>query len=89
MFLYIFSIINTWAPSWDIATLQVRYAEIMSDEAYLDDILAEGASKAASIADATLNNVYQAMGFLRRWAQSMVSGTWLNKERLDLHIMVR
>ncbi|KAL8504055.1 hypothetical protein ACS0TY_022698 [Phlomoides rotata] len=46
--------------------IQVRYAEIMSDGAYLDNILAEGASKAASIADVTLNNVYQAMGFLRR-----------------------
>ncbi|KAK4422258.1 Tryptophan--tRNA ligase, chloroplastic/mitochondrial [Sesamum alatum] len=46
--------------------IQTRYAEIMSDTAYLDNILAEGASKAAAIADATLNNVYQAMGFLRR-----------------------
>ncbi|KAK6116838.1 hypothetical protein DH2020_049404 [Rehmannia glutinosa] len=46
--------------------IQVRYAEIMSDTTYLDNILAEGASKATSIADVTLNNVYQAMGFLRR-----------------------
>ncbi|KAL8484379.1 hypothetical protein ACS0TY_026883 [Phlomoides rotata] len=46
--------------------IQVRYAEIMSDGPYLDNILAEGASKAASIADASLDNVYQAMGFLRR-----------------------
>lgn len=56
----------------------------MSDAAYLDDILAEGASKASSIADATLNNVYQAMGFLRRWVQSTVLGTWLNNEWRDL-----
>lgn len=46
--------------------IQTRYAEIMSDTAYLDNILAEGASKATAIADATLSNVYQAMGFLRR-----------------------
>jgi tryptophanyl-tRNA synthetase len=38
----------------------------MSDPAYLDNVLLEGAVKAAGIADITLNNVYQAMGFLRR-----------------------
>ncbi|KAJ0031418.1 hypothetical protein Pint_12872 [Pistacia integerrima] len=43
----------------------VRHAEIISDSTYLDKVLAEGASKAGDIADATLNNVYQAMGFLR------------------------
>ncbi|PON67856.1 Tryptophan-tRNA ligase [Parasponia andersonii] len=46
--------------------IQVRYEEIISDSAYLDLILAEGAAKASDIADATLSNVYQAMGFLRR-----------------------
>ncbi|XP_004291161.1 PREDICTED: tryptophan--tRNA ligase, mitochondrial [Fragaria vesca subsp. vesca] len=46
--------------------IQVRYEEIISDSAYLDGILAEGATKASDIADTTLNNVYQAMGFLRR-----------------------
>ncbi|XP_066306975.1 tryptophan--tRNA ligase, chloroplastic/mitochondrial-like isoform X1 [Miscanthus floridulus] len=46
--------------------IQVRYEEIMSDPAYLDNVLLEGAGKAAEIADITLNNVYQAMGFLRR-----------------------
>lgn len=46
--------------------IQVRYEEITSDPAYLDHILSDGASKAADIADTTLNNVYQAMGFLRR-----------------------
>ncbi|OVA08541.1 Aminoacyl-tRNA synthetase [Macleaya cordata] len=46
--------------------IQVRYEEIMSDSAYLDRVLVEGATKAADIADATLNNVYQAMGFLRK-----------------------
>ncbi|KAL5786282.1 hypothetical protein ACOSQ2_008674 [Xanthoceras sorbifolium] len=46
--------------------IQVRYEEIISDAAYLDRVLEEGATKAADIADATVNNVYQAMGFLRR-----------------------
>ncbi|OAY54254.1 tryptophan--tRNA ligase, chloroplastic/mitochondrial isoform X1 [Manihot esculenta] len=46
--------------------IQVRYGEIISDSAYLDKVLEEGATKAAEIADATLNNAYQAMGFLRR-----------------------
>jgi tryptophanyl-tRNA synthetase len=38
----------------------------MSDPGYLDGVLLEGSGKAAEIADITLNNVYQAMGFLRR-----------------------
>lgn len=38
----------------------------MSNPAYLDGILAEGAEKAANIANATVSDVYQAMGFLRR-----------------------
>ncbi|XP_031373323.1 tryptophan--tRNA ligase, chloroplastic/mitochondrial-like [Punica granatum] len=46
--------------------IQVRYEEIMSDPAFLDGVLTEGAARAKEIADATLNNVYQAMGFLRR-----------------------
>ncbi|XP_052209538.1 tryptophan--tRNA ligase, chloroplastic/mitochondrial [Diospyros lotus] len=46
--------------------IQARYEQIMSDTAYLDSVLAEGARKAADKADVTLANVYQAMGFLRR-----------------------
>ncbi|KAG2400098.1 Tryptophan--tRNA ligase [Vigna angularis] len=46
--------------------IQVRYEEFMSDSGYLDEVLAQGARNAAEIADATLDNVYQAMGFLRR-----------------------
>ncbi|XP_054794610.1 tryptophan--tRNA ligase, chloroplastic/mitochondrial-like isoform X1 [Prosopis cineraria] len=46
--------------------IQVRYEEIMSDSGYLDEVLVEGARKASEIADATLQNVYQAMGFLRK-----------------------
>lgn len=59
--------------------MQVRYEEIMSDSAYLDRVLAEGATKAAHIADATLNNVYQAMGFLRRWAELMLQEEFMLK----------
>ncbi|KAM0879468.1 hypothetical protein ACQ4PT_034220 [Festuca glaucescens] len=46
--------------------IQVRYEEIMADPGYLDSVLLDGAGKASEIADATLSNVYQAMGFLRR-----------------------
>ncbi|KAF5743223.1 tryptophan--tRNA ligase mitochondrial [Tripterygium wilfordii] len=46
--------------------IQVRYMEIISDSTYLDRVLTEGATKASDIADTTLNNVYQAMGFLHR-----------------------
>jgi tryptophanyl-tRNA synthetase len=38
----------------------------MADPGYLDSVLIDGAGKASEIADATLSNVYQAMGFLRR-----------------------
>ncbi|KAK9983058.1 hypothetical protein SO802_032583 [Lithocarpus litseifolius] len=61
-----FKILLTDALIDHLQPIQVRYEEIMSDSAYLDRVLAEGAKKAADIADATLNNVYQAMGFLRR-----------------------
>eukprot|EP00252_Welwitschia_mirabilis_P011010 TRINITY_DN2477_c0_g1_i2.p1 TRINITY_DN2477_c0_g1~~TRINITY_DN2477_c0_g1_i2.p1 ORF type:complete len:404 (-),score=76.29 TRINITY_DN2477_c0_g1_i2:344-1555(-) len=44
--------------------IQQRYKEIMSNPAYLDNALKEGASKANAIAGITLKNVYQAMGFL-------------------------
>ncbi|XP_057519054.1 tryptophan--tRNA ligase, chloroplastic/mitochondrial [Amaranthus tricolor] len=46
--------------------IQARYEEIMSEPSYLDGVLAEGAAKATAIADDTVNNVYQAMGFVRR-----------------------
>ncbi|MQL75396.1 hypothetical protein Taro_007754 [Colocasia esculenta] len=46
--------------------IQARYEEITSDPGYLDRVLMEGASKATDIAEVTLSNVYQAMGFLRR-----------------------
>ncbi|CAH9121288.1 unnamed protein product [Cuscuta epithymum] len=46
--------------------IQVRYEEIMSDSDCLDKVLAEGAMNAANVANVTLQNVYQAMGFMRR-----------------------
>ncbi|CAA6671631.1 unnamed protein product [Spirodela intermedia] len=46
--------------------IQERYSEITSDSGHLDKILAEGASRATAIAETTLKNVYQAMGFLKR-----------------------
>ncbi|CAN1219111.1 Tryptophan--tRNA ligase, chloroplastic/mitochondrial [Linum perenne] len=46
--------------------IQARYGEIVSDPTYLDRVLDDGATKASDIADGTLNNLYQAMGFLRR-----------------------
>ncbi|KAJ3670960.1 hypothetical protein LUZ60_008386 [Juncus effusus] len=46
--------------------IQVKYGEIMSDPGYLDSVLSEGAEKASEIADKTVTNLYQAMGFLRR-----------------------
>lgn len=61
-----FKTILTEALIDHLQPIQVRYEEIMSDPAYLDNVLLEGAVKAAEIADITLNNVYQAMGFLRR-----------------------
>ncbi|KAJ4838712.1 Tryptophan--tRNA ligase, chloroplastic/mitochondrial [Turnera subulata] len=46
--------------------IQDRYEAIISDPTYLDEVLEEGATKAAEIADATVSNVKQAMGLLRR-----------------------
>lgn len=61
-----FKVILTDALIAHLDPIQVRYEEIISDTGYLDGVLAEGARKAADIADDTLNNVYQAMGFLQR-----------------------
>jgi len=43
--------------------IQKKYGEVMADTAMLDAVLAEGATAAAKEADATLENVRQAMGF--------------------------
>ena len=44
--------------------MQKRYAEIIADPSYVDAILAEGAIKANEIANKTLKDVYDAMGFM-------------------------
>ncbi|MCO5582137.1 hypothetical protein L7F22_036027 [Adiantum nelumboides] len=46
--------------------IQARYAEITADPAYIDQILADGEDKAREIAEVTMANAYQAMGFLPR-----------------------
>ncbi|KAJ9549656.1 hypothetical protein OSB04_022199 [Centaurea solstitialis] len=61
-----FKIVLTDALIDHLQPIQARYEEIISDKGYLDEVLAEGATKAADIADATLSNMYQAMGFLKR-----------------------
>ena len=46
--------------------VQNRYAEIIADPLYIDSILADGGAKANEIAQVTLSNAFQAMGFLSR-----------------------
>jgi len=43
--------------------IQKRYAEVRSDEAYLEQVLADGAAAANGIADRTLHSAKVAMGF--------------------------
>ena len=43
--------------------MQVRYQEITAESAYLDKVLTEGADKATEIAEVTIRNLKQAMGF--------------------------
>ncbi|XP_031484005.1 tryptophan--tRNA ligase, chloroplastic/mitochondrial isoform X1 [Nymphaea colorata] len=62
----VFKSILTDALIDHLSPIQARYEEITSDATFLDKVLQDGALKAADLADATLNNVYQAMGFLRR-----------------------
>ena len=45
--------------------VQERYAEITNDQAELDRVLEQGRERASSVANATLERVQEAMGFLR------------------------
>lgn len=45
--------------------VQKRYAEVTDDPTYLDAVLAQGAERATSIANVTLENAYSALGFVR------------------------
>lgn len=44
--------------------IQARYNEVVADEAYLDDVLARGAERAGEVANQTLGNCKEAMGYL-------------------------
>ena len=44
--------------------IQARYHEVVADEAYLDEVLAQGAERAGVVANQTLDNCKQAMGYL-------------------------
>ena len=44
--------------------LQQKYADLVDDPAYLDAILEQGAEKASSVAEETVRDVKDAMGFL-------------------------
>nr|WP_115093655.1 tryptophan--tRNA ligase [Synechococcus sp. UW106] len=46
--------------------IQVRYRELMSDPAELDQVLSTGREKAETVANATLERVREALGFARR-----------------------
>ena len=46
-----------------LAPIQTKYAEVMEDAAYLDQVLANGREKADAVANKTLANVKAAMGF--------------------------
>jgi tryptophanyl-tRNA synthetase len=48
--------------------LQDRYNELAGESGYLDDVLKEGAERAASVAEKTLKQVQECVGFLpRHW----------------------
>lgn len=49
-----------------LTTLQERYHHFRNDEALLNKIMDEGATKAAARAQKTLDKVYQAIGFVKR-----------------------
>ena len=46
------------------APLQARYREFIADEAFIDGVLRDGAERASAVADATLADVKERMGFL-------------------------
>ena len=46
------------------APLQARYRELIADEAYIDEVLRDGAERASAVADVTLADVKERMGFL-------------------------
>jgi len=49
-----------------LAPITERFNALRGDEAHLDSVLAQGAEKAAAIADPIVSQVYEVVGFLRR-----------------------
>jgi tryptophanyl-tRNA synthetase len=47
-----------------VGEIQARYNEIRADEGYLDKTLADGAQKAAAVADETLRKAMELTGLL-------------------------
>ena len=52
------------AVSGMLTELQERYNNFRSDEAYLQQVMKEGAEKARARASVTLKKVYEAIGFV-------------------------
>ena len=49
-----------------LTPIQAKYAEVVSEPGYLDQILAQGAAEADKTARWTLYNAYESMGFVPR-----------------------
>ncbi|CAH2060645.1 unnamed protein product [Thlaspi arvense] len=49
-----------------LSPIQLRYQEITAESEYLDKVLSEGADRATEIAEVTVHNLKQAMGFCPR-----------------------
>jgi tryptophanyl-tRNA synthetase len=48
-----------------LAPIQQRYAEVMQDQGYLESVLRQGRDQATTVADATLRQVKDALGFAK------------------------
>ena len=48
-----------------LTPIQERYRELTADVSYIDELLAQGAARAAAVANETLELVRERMGFLK------------------------
>ena len=48
-----------------LAPVQAEYSRILADKAYVDQVLKEGAARAARLADRTVAKVYRKVGLLQ------------------------
>ena len=55
-----------------VTPFREKTLELLDDQAYLTQVLADGAQQARSVAEATLRDVYQRVGFV---APSAIPGT--------------